>query len=70
MSHDALNEMLRRRPFIPFRVRLSSGECHDVRHPEMAMLLKSRIVIADPLMDRLAICTLLHITSVEEAQSV
>ena len=70
MSHETINELLHRRPFLPFRLRLSSGETHEVRHPEFAILLRSRIIIGDPVMDRSVTCALLHIASVEEVQAV
>lgn len=68
MNHDAMERLLRRRPFEPFQIRLSDGEKYDVRHPEMALLLKSRIVVAVPE-DRMVICPLLQIASVETLQS-
>ena len=63
-----MQELLRRQPFEPFVIRLTNGERHEVRHPEMALLLKSRLVIALPD-DRMVICPLLHIASVETLQS-
>jgi hypothetical protein len=68
MNHDAMQELLRRQPFEPFEIRLTNGDKHEVRHPEMALLLRSRLVIALPD-DRMAICPLLHIASVETLQS-
>jgi len=69
MNHEAMQELLRRQPFEPFEIRLTNGEKHEVRHPEMALLLRSRLVIALPD-DRMVICPLLHIASVETLQSV
>jgi hypothetical protein len=63
-----MQELLRRQPFEPFEIRLTNGERHEVRHPEMALLLRSRLVIALPD-DRMVICPLLHIASVETLQS-
>ena len=68
MNHDAMQQLLRREPFEPFEIRLTNGEKHEVRHPEMALLLKTRIVIALPD-DRMVIAPLLHIASVETLQS-
>ena len=68
MNHDAMQQLLRRQPFEPLEIRLTNGEKHEVRHPEMVLLLKSRIVIAIPE-DRMVICPLLHIASVETLQS-
>jgi hypothetical protein len=68
MNHDAMQELLRRQPFEPFEIRLSNGERHEVRDPEMALLLRSRLMIAQPD-DRVVICPFLHIASVETLQS-
>ena len=69
MNHEAMQELLHRRPFEPFEIRLTNGEKHEVRHPEMALLLRSRVVIAIGDTDRMVICPLLHIASVETLQS-
>ena len=63
-----MREVLQRQPFEPFEIRLTNGEKHEVRHPEMALLLRSRLVIALPD-DRMVICPLLHIASVETLQT-
>ena len=34
MNAEAIREMVRRQPFVPFVIRLSSEETHEVRHPE------------------------------------
>ncbi|MDX1966813.1 MAG: hypothetical protein SFV23_06560 [Planctomycetaceae bacterium] len=65
MSHETLYELLHRRPFEPFVVRLTSGESHEIRHPEMALLLKTKLVVGQPDSDRMAICSLLHITQMD-----
>ena len=67
---EVLNEWLRRRPFEPFRVGLSSGESYEVRHPEVALLVKGGLYVGLPssngdIPDRAAFCSMLHITSVE-----
>ncbi len=68
MNHEAMRELLQRQPFEPFEIRLTNGEKHEVRHPEMALLLESRLVIALPD-DQMVICPLLHIASVETLQT-
>ncbi len=65
MCHETLCELLHRRPFEPFAIRLTSGESHELRHPEMALLLKTKLVIGQPESDRMAICSLLHITQID-----
>jgi hypothetical protein len=68
MNADAIREMLGREPFQPFVIHLSSGETHDVRHPEHLAIGKGRIAITDPDADRVAICSLVHVTSIEFLQ--
>ena len=70
MSYRELQKRLQARPFEPFRVVLSSGEAYGVRHPEMALLLKGGIEIAEPDAkgeppEVAAWCSLLHITAIE-----
>jgi hypothetical protein len=68
MNYESMREVLQRQPFEAFEIRLTNGEKHEVRHPEMALLLRSRLVIALPD-DRMVICPLLHIASVETLQT-
>ncbi|HUQ69875.1 MAG TPA: hypothetical protein VM165_10150 [Planctomycetaceae bacterium] len=65
MSHETLAELLRRRPFEPFAVRMSTGERYEVWHPEMALLLKTKLMIAEPDSDRTTICSRLHMSEIE-----
>ncbi len=69
MNADTLRELLNRNPFEPFEVRLSNGDVHQVRHPEFAFVLKSTLVIGYPDSDRVAICALLHVASVQTMQA-
>jgi hypothetical protein len=62
--------MLTRRPFEPLRIKTSNGEVFEVRHPEMAMLAKSAMVVLHPdadgtPSDRVEYISYLHIASVE-----
>jgi len=38
MTHVELHDAARRQPFIPFRVILTTGATHDVRHPDLIMV--------------------------------
>ena len=69
MNAETLRELLDRKPFEPFEVQLSSGEVHQIRHPEFAFVLKSNLVIGYPDSDKIAICSLLHIASVKTLQA-
>lgn len=69
MNSEVIRQLVLRRPFEPFTVHLSGGETYEVRHPETVALGKQRIVVVDPDSDQMAICSLLHVTSVETLQS-
>jgi len=68
MNAEAVREFLRKKPFEPFEVRLSNGDIHPVRHPEFVFLLKNTLVIGYPGSDRVAVCSLLHVASIERLQ--
>jgi len=70
MSLRELQKRLQKRPFEPFRLVLSSGDAYEMRHPEMALVLKGGIEIAEPDAkgeppEVAAWCSLLHITAIE-----
>jgi hypothetical protein len=69
MNADTIREWLNRRPFEPFEVRLSNGEHHQVRHPEVVAIGKNRIAIADPETDRIVHVALIHVNSVAALQA-
>jgi len=65
MNADTIRELLQRQPFEPLEVRLSNGDVHQIPHPEFAVLLKSTLVIGVPDSDRVILCSLLQIASIE-----
>jgi hypothetical protein len=70
MTLDALKAILTRRPFEPMRVKTSNGEVFEIRHPEMASLARSAMVIVHPNpdgspSDKVEYVSYLHIASVE-----
>jgi hypothetical protein len=46
MTADAVFARLRRRPFVPFRIILTSGTTYDIMHPEMLFISKSGLTVA------------------------
>lgn len=68
MNADAIRELLQRRPFEPFVIRMSNGEAHEVRHPECLMVLKTKAILGHPEEDRTTHLALIHVTSVEILQ--
>jgi hypothetical protein len=69
MNADTIREYLRREPFEPFVIRLSNGEVFEVRHPECAIVMKTRVIVGYPEEDRTVTCALVHINSVEALQA-
>lgn len=61
---------MRRAPFRPIRIYVSDGSFYDVRHPEIAAVNHTEVVIGlqvgdDDLPERFAYCDPLHITRIE-----
>jgi hypothetical protein len=46
MTADVVFARLRRRPFVPFRLILTSGTMYDIMHPEMLFVSKSGLTVA------------------------
>jgi len=44
---------------------MSTGDRYEVRHPEMALLLRSNLVLGSPESDDFTFCSLLHIADVK-----
>lgn len=76
MTADSLFARLRRRPFVPFRLILSSGTTYDITHPEMLFVSKSGITLAiydkdqrvspDEIPSREALISFLHVAATED----
>ncbi|MBI1831645.1 MAG: hypothetical protein HYR84_09370 [Planctomycetes bacterium] len=70
MTLQTFRKLFSQRPFQPFRLVMSSGKTYDVRHPEMALLTKTDILVGIDIADdgvpaEFDICSLLHVTAVE-----
>ena len=70
MTLQTFRELLSQRPFKPFRIVMSSGQTYEVRHPEMAMLTRTDMLVGvgdtdEGVPAEFKICSLLHITAVE-----
>lgn len=70
MTVQTFRDLLHAKPFQPFRLVMSSGEKYEVRHPEMAWLTRTDILVGigetrDNIPSRFKICSLLHITAIE-----
>ncbi len=74
MTLETLRAMLTRRPFEIMRVEMSNGDVFEIRHPEMASLTKTGLIIVLPEAgggpsERFEVRSYLHIASVETSSS-
>ena len=70
MHPSKVRDQLKAEPFRPIRVYISDGSSYDIRHPEMALVTASQVIIAleisgDDLPDKVVFCDPLHITRIE-----
>ncbi len=72
MRPEDILEILRSRPFEPFRVYLTDGAVYEIRHPDMAIVQRSKVTVAVPgpagpdgPAERTVNCALIHITRTE-----
>jgi hypothetical protein len=71
MTQEELHDAARRQPFIPFRVILTTGAAHDIRHPDLIMVGRRLAVIGlandatSSVFDRTLIVDLLHVVGIE-----
>ena len=64
MNTETMLSLLKRQPFQPFEVRMSKGDAYQIRHPEMAFLLRSSLILGSPQSDDFIFCSLLHVADV------
>jgi hypothetical protein len=48
MSPRDLSDLLRKRPFVPFRISSTEGRTHDLRHPDQALVSRTRGLLLLP----------------------
>jgi hypothetical protein len=70
MTVQTFRDLLTVRPFKPFRIIMSSGQSYEVRHPEMAFVTKTDLLVGIDIADdgiaaEFKICSLLHVTAIE-----
>lgn len=70
MTVQTFRELLTQQPFQPFRLAMSSGDTYEVRHPEMAMLTRTSLLVGtgdteEGVPAGFRICSLLHVTAIE-----
>jgi hypothetical protein len=51
------------------RIRMSNDEVHEIRHPECALVMKTKIIVGYPDDDRSVTRALVHVNSIETLQA-
>lgn len=69
MEASAINELLHRQPFQPFRLKLLNQETVDVRNPDLVVVMRRDLFVADPSGDRFRLLALMHIVEIESLQA-
>jgi hypothetical protein len=76
MTQEDLQQAARRQPFEPFRVILTTGATHDIRHPNLIMIGRRAAIIGitnEPgasAFDRTLKVDLLHVVGIEDLPGV
>lgn len=76
MGPEELRELLNTQPFVSLRIHMTDGQTFDIHHPDLVLVLRSRIDIGVPpdpengILDRVEHCSLLHVVRVEELPRV
>ena len=70
MNQDELTAVLKQQPFMPVKLNLSNGRRYEIRHPEMALLTRTSLLVGIDIADdgvpaEFKICSLLHVTAIE-----
>ena len=74
MRYQELHDTLRKSPFRPFRIKLTTGETFDVTHPNFAALTRSSILVFtssehDEIPDRFSQYDLPHVVGIEPVEN-
>ena len=66
-----IHAKLKERPFVPFRVILSSGAAYDIKHPDLAVVGKRHLFVGTAsednptLFDKSSLLSILHVAAIE-----
>jgi hypothetical protein len=75
MSGEDLVDIIRRRPFSPFRLVTTDGTTYEIRHPEMLMPGRRFVIVglpdnpAVPVFDRQVVVSMLHVQRLEPIEA-
>jgi len=70
MRYQELHEAMHKVPFEPFRIQLTNGQTHSIRHPDFAWVTRSSVLVGyssgrDEVPDRFSQYDLLHVVGIE-----
>jgi hypothetical protein len=72
MTANQLRDALRKQPFEPFRVRLTTGQAYEIMHPEFAAVTQTSLFVGEPhddgFPDRMIQCSWLHVVALEPVE--
>jgi hypothetical protein len=75
MSSEDILGLLRRRPFVPFRLVTTDGTAYEIRHPEWLMPGRRSVVVgvrgqpSEAVYDQAIIISLLHVQRLEPVET-
>ena len=70
MNEKNMREFLDKRPFLPLRITLSSGQVVTVEHPENVLVTKTKLVVVYPKEDIVSVSPLLNVADVEYVEMI
>jgi hypothetical protein len=71
LTGNDVRERLQQKPFVPFRVVMSSGQFYDIYHPELVLVGKRHLFVGtasedNPTeFDRSSLLSVLHMAAIE-----
>ncbi len=65
MDPEAINELLERFPFQPFRIRFSNQAPVDVYNPALVIVMPREIFVGNATRDHFHLYSLMHVIGVE-----
>ena len=71
INSSDIDAKLKERPFVPFRVIMSSGQYYDLYHPDLVLVGKRHLFVGtasevNPTMfDRSSLLSILHVAALE-----
>ncbi len=65
MEAKSIEEWLDRRPFVPFRLKLSNQDILEITNPDLVVVMKRDIFVAEPSRDHFHLLSLMHVVGLE-----